>query len=83
MTYGWWRRRESNPRPKSLSTKRGSMLSRVPEVSLCALRTDKMRALLVRGSRSHSPYPAMRTSLLCDVPSKPTGKASGDGNLIN
>ena len=59
------------------------MLSRVPKFSLCALRTDKMRALLVRGSRLYDPYPAIKTSLLCDVPSKPTGEASGDGNLIN
>jgi hypothetical protein len=59
------------------------MLSRVPKFSLCALRTDKMRALLVRGSRLYDPYLAIRTSLLCDVPSRPTGKASGDGNLIN
>jgi hypothetical protein len=78
-----WRRRESNPRPKSLATKRGSMLSRVPKVSLCALRTDKMRASLVRGSRPHDPYPAMRTSLLCDVLPKPTGKAAEDGYLVN
>ncbi len=28
---GWWRRRESNPRPKSLSARRGSMLSPVPD----------------------------------------------------
>jgi hypothetical protein len=59
------------------------MLSPVPEVSLYALRTDKMRILLVRGSRPYDPYPAIKTSLLCDVPSEPTGKALGDGNLIN
>ena len=29
------------------------------------------------------PYPALKTSLLCDVPLQPTGKATGDGNLIN
>ena len=79
----WWRRRESNPRPKSLSTKRGSMLSPVPEVSLYALRTDKMRILLVRGSRPYDPYPAIETSLLCDVPLRPADKATGDGNLFN
>jgi len=53
------------------------------KVSRCALRTDKMRALLVRGSHPHSPYPAMRTSLLCDVLSQPADKAAEDGNLIN
>ena len=59
------------------------MLSRVPLVSLCALRTDKMRASLVRESYPDDPYPAIRTSLLCDVPLQPTGEAAGDGNLIN
>jgi len=59
------------------------MLSRVPKVSLCALRTDKMRASLVRKSHPDSPYPAIRTSLLCDVPLQPADKATGDGNLIN
>ena len=59
------------------------MLSRVPKVSLCALRTDKMRASLVRGSRPYDPYPAIKTSLLCDVLPKPAGKAAEDGNLIN
>jgi hypothetical protein len=59
------------------------MLSPVPEVSLYALRTDKMRILLVRGSRPYDPYPAIKTSLLCDVPLQPTGEAAGDGNLIN
>jgi len=58
------------------------MLSRVPEVSRCALRTDKMRALLVRGSRSCGPYPAIETSLLCDVLPQPTGEAAEDGYLI-
>jgi hypothetical protein len=53
------------------------------KVSLCALRTDKMRELLVRGSHPHSPYPAMRTSLLCDVLSQPADKAAEDGNLFN
>jgi hypothetical protein len=42
-----------------------------------------MRALLVRESYFHGPYPAMKTSLLCDVPSQPTGEAAGDGNLFN
>jgi hypothetical protein len=59
------------------------MLSRVPKVSLCALRTDKMRASLVRGSHPDDPYPAIRTSLLYDVSLKPAGKAAGDGYLIN
>ena len=59
------------------------MLSRVPMVSLCALRTDKMRASLVRESRLYDPYPAIKTSLLCDVSLKPTGEAAGDGYLIN
>ena len=59
------------------------MLSPVPLVSLCVLRTDKMRALLVRGSRLYDPYPVMKTSLLCDVPLQPADKAAGDGNLIN
>jgi hypothetical protein len=59
------------------------MLSRVPKVSRCALRTDKMRALLVRGSRSYGPYPAIRTSLLCDVLSQPADKVAEDGYLIN
>jgi hypothetical protein len=31
LREGWWRRRESNPRPKSLSARRGSMLSPVPD----------------------------------------------------
>jgi hypothetical protein len=47
------------------------------------LRTDKMRALLVRGSRLYDPNPVMKTSLLCDVPLQPADKAAGDGNLIN
>jgi hypothetical protein len=59
------------------------MLSRVPEVSLCALRTDKMRASLVRGSRRYDPYPAITASLLCDVLPKPAGEAAEDGYLIN
>ena len=59
------------------------MLSRVPKVSLCALRTDKMRALLVRGSRLYDPYPAIKTSLLCDVLPQPAGEAAEDGNLTN
>ena len=59
------------------------MLSRVPKFSLCALRTDKMRALLVRGSRPYDPYPAIRTSLLCDVLPKPAGEAAEDGYLTN
>ena len=59
------------------------MLSRVPKVSLCVLRTDKMRASLVRESHRYDPYPVIKTSLLFDVPSRPTGEASGDGNLIN
>ena len=59
------------------------MLSPVPKVSLCTLRTDKMRALLVRGSRLHDPYPAVKTSPLCDVLSQPAGKAAKNGNLIN
>jgi hypothetical protein len=53
------------------------------KVSRCALRTDKMRALLVRGSRSYGPYPAIRTSLLCDVLSQPADKAAEDGYLFN
>ena len=53
------------------------------KVSRCALRTDKMRALLVRGSHFYGPYPAMETSLLCDVLSQPADKAAEDGNLIN
>ena len=59
------------------------MLSPVPEVSLYALRTDKMRILLVRGSRPYDPYPAIETSLLCDVRSQPIGEAVEDGNLFN
>ena len=46
--YVWWRRRESNPRPKLPVTKRGSMLSRVPETLLLTLRTDKVSQALVR-----------------------------------
>jgi hypothetical protein len=42
-----------------------------------------MRALLVRGSRSYGPYPAIRTSPLCDVLSQPAGKAAKDGYLVN
>ena len=53
------------------------------KVSRCALRTDKMRALLVRGSHPQSPYPAMRTSLLCDVLPQPAGEAAEDGYLVN
>ena len=63
----WWRRRESNPRPKSMTTKRDSMLSRVPKTSRYALRTDKVRATLACGSRSPYPDVAWRTSPLCDV----------------
>ncbi len=53
------------------------------KVSRCALRTDKMRTLLVRGSRSCGPYPATETSLLCDVLPQPTGEAAEDGYLVN
>ncbi len=59
------------------------MLSRVPKVSLCALRTDKMRASLVRGSHLYDPYPAIKTSPLCDVLPKPAGEAAEDGYLTN
>lgn len=46
-------------------------------VSLCALRTDKMRASLVRGSRPCGPYPATRTSLLCDASPKARRRSPG------
>lgn len=59
------------------------MLSRVPKVSRYALRTDKIRATLVRESHPYGPYPAIRTSLLCDVLSKPADKAAEDGYLVN
>jgi hypothetical protein len=59
------------------------MLSLVPETSLCALRTDKVRAALARGSRSHDPDVAVRTSMLCDVLSRPAGEAAKNGNLTN
>jgi hypothetical protein len=59
------------------------MLSHVPETSVYALRTDKIRAALARKSRSLSPDVASRTSLLCDVLSRPTDKATENGNLIN
>jgi len=59
------------------------MLSRVPKVSLYALRTDKIRVKLVRESRFYGPYPAIKTSLLCDVLSQPADKAAEDGNLFN
>ena len=44
---GWWRRRESNPRPKPLSAERLHAQSS-SKVSLPALRTDKKRRKLVR-----------------------------------
>jgi hypothetical protein len=59
------------------------MLSRVPETSLCALRTDKVRAALACGSRPQNPDVALRTSPLCDVLWRPTGEATRNGNLIN
>jgi len=73
----------SRTRVRNRSQQRDSMLSRVPKVSLYALRTDKIRVKLVRGSHPHGPYPAIRTSLLCDVLSKPADKAAEDGYLIN
>jgi hypothetical protein len=78
----WWRRRESNPRPKSMSEKRLHAQS-VPKVSQHALRMDKMRVTLVRGSHRRGSDRTAETSLLCDVPPKPTGKAAEDGYLIN
>jgi hypothetical protein len=59
------------------------MLSRVPKGSRYALRTDKMRITLVRGSRLPSSDRTGKTSLLCDVLPKPTGEAQEDGYLIN
>jgi hypothetical protein len=46
-----------------------------------ALRTDKKRVPLARRSRPLSPDVAERTSPLCDVLRRPTGKASGNGYL--
>ena len=59
------------------------MLSRVPKTSLAALRTDKVRRKLARESHLRGPDPALKTSLLCDVLSKPTDKALKNGNLTN
>ena len=59
------------------------MLSRVPETSRYALRTDKVRATLACGSRSPYPDVAWRTSPLCDVLWRPTGEATKNGNLTN
>jgi hypothetical protein len=59
------------------------MLSRIRQVSRCALRTDKMRATLVRKSRSHGSDRAVGTSLLYDVRSEPTDKAPENGYLFN
>ena len=44
----WWRRRESNPRPKSLSAGRIHAVSGSACFRSAALRTDKMRMKLVR-----------------------------------
>ncbi len=59
------------------------MLSHVPETSVYALRTDKIRVTLARESRSLGPDIALRTSLLCDVLSQPTDEATENGNLTN
>jgi hypothetical protein len=59
------------------------MLSRVPKVSRYALRTDKMRITLVRGSHSCSSDRTTEASLLCDVLPQPTGEAKEDGYLVN
>jgi hypothetical protein len=59
------------------------MLSHVPTTSVYALRTDKIRITLARESHSLGPDVASRTSLLCDVLSRPTDKATENGNLTN
>jgi hypothetical protein len=44
---------------------------------------DKMRIQPARKSRPAAPGVDRETSLLCDVHSRPTGKATQDGNLFN
>jgi hypothetical protein len=59
------------------------MLSRVPKISQRALRTDKMRTPLARGSHPRGPDLTAGTSLLCDVLPRPAGEALEDGYLVN
>ncbi len=59
------------------------MLSRVPKTSRQALKTDKVHLKLARESRLRGPDIALKTSLLCDVLSKPTDEALRNGNLTN
>ena len=59
------------------------MLSRVPKTSRQALKTDKVRLKLARESRLLGPDLASKTSLLCDVLSRPTDEALRNGNLTN
>jgi hypothetical protein len=59
------------------------MLSRVPKISRYTLKTDKVRVKLARKSRLRGPDVALKTSLLCDVRSRPTDKALRNGNLTN
>jgi hypothetical protein len=59
------------------------MRSRVPKISQRALRTDKMRTSLARGSHPRGPDLTAGTSLLCDVLPRPADKASEDGYLFN
>jgi len=52
-------------------------------ISQSALRSDKIRRMLVCESHSRGPDPAEGTSLLYDVLPRPAGEASEDGSLFN
>ena len=78
----WWRRRESNPRPKSLSAERLHAQSRSENFATCAQNGQDAHATSP-GSRPHGSGLTTGTSLLCDVLPQPTGKALEDGCLVN
>lgn len=58
------------------------MLSRLRGVRFARSGTGKMRAMLVRRSRSCGSDRATGTSLLCDALPQPTGEAVQDGYLL-
>ena len=59
------------------------MLSLVPKTSRQELRTDKVLLKLAREFHLFGPDVALKTSLLCDVHSRPTDEALKNGNLTN